>query len=1652
MALIGLLATSLSAFAVDVELYFYADGKIIHTASASAGSAHTLSTYVNGDTVTACRGWEFAGWTLEAPAAGVTSTKPTLVTSVTPAANMNIYAVYRKENGTTTETVIKYSKVTTGSSPSNGIYLIVGKTGGNYYAMGNTTITSPYSVAGDVYYSVPIDEPLVFNGSGEVEGEQNAKYEWTWSSSTFRNRGNTSVYIHPYWSGTSGDYYNYVIGSSVSLTVARSGEKWAIYNTAYHDLVFQNSEFTYANEKDYVYYHFYLFKKGEEEVEVPAYDYTSYPDCSRWEVYFDAGLGTIGATSNHKDTIRETTHGAAIDLPTATEGDEYSCGGWDFFGWHRDTPVETTTSAPTVYTGSGYLISYDGEKMYAVYESSNDIYQRVTKKSDIKADDVCIIATTSGRAITTSYAGYKFEGTTGITISGTKITSVVSASAVEWTYDGSTYFKGSNGTYLTWSGGTSTYYYFVYNADGPEFQLKENSDSHYLGVSGDDFGEVSTPENFYIYKKVSKTYSSFPHCRPYTFTLHACGGTIDVNGDGDNTGDPQNYLMTEENEGEGRNLPNALPRCPENGWSFVGWVEGNALGSVRKTNFTNENGLVATSPYIPTHDGVHLYAVYARLSDYYRIVSYPDNMVAGDNYIITYYTEVEGDETENTWDVELSSETVSTNYLAGVPKDAPQDGEGYYMIATDSTVLWQLGGSTDAWTFKNLKNGKYLQASTSGYVKTNGSATSFKIRKPTSSNLNLQMYINGGSYNYYLVYYDGSKFTTMGYDNFSYTSGGKTYYYKEQIFLYRQMHEYASYPHCDAFTVNFDGCGGRAGYTSKTESAPYAGIDLPFAFANNDCSKEKWEFAGWAETPVTEETDVLSLDLLPPGVRYVPAKNNLTLYAVYCKKEDTYAKVTSSSNLYLGVNYVIATPGNKAMKNKTKDTNYISYESISPSDDVVTMTDHNMVWRLQGERGMYEIFNVDDSVYLDLRSAQIHLRDSAHDNFQIKGSSGNFRVRSNMSIVNNVGKKYLYFDTSNNRFTVESEDNVEYAYIYFYQQQALYNSYPYCVDPIEPLRWTADNHVVLESYVLSGKPTLSGGIGSAAFQSDEGTYCLEYNPAVLTPGSNAAVSWGDVHVSIHVPYVISSNTNAGSGDCLTCDYVVLPDATLTIDQNKAVHNITVYEGGTLHIANGKTLSVHALILRRDDDTKAPQVTFGNESSAIHLQFNEVYFDTRIDDSRYYWFTLPYNSFVKNISYSNEAANGKMATYRTDFYVRRYDGARRTDDANAGTQAKNYWTHVADAGANYTLQAGIGYQLGLADQAGIIQADGHPHAKRVMRFTMTPDDETWNTKERSNQKSARVAPSQAADPRNAPHAGWNLIGNPYLHNYTTGSTGSSGLVNGYWVEEVVDEEKTGYLIIDTEHEGEHPSTVPYLTIYNPGTKTYSQYRASSFRALKPFEAVFVQINEGPQIYFSETMNMSGAPAYRRVIQHEGPLNTGITLVCEDGKSDRTGIVLADEYTTSYEIGGDLVKMSNSKAINLYTLNADNQKLAFNALSDEDAINPIPVGVSFPNAGIYTFAFDAEQYSSNGLDTLMLIDKVAGVSTNLLYENYMFELDKAGTIDNRFEILVRRAKNQPLITTDLNNVFDAGKPRKVIRDGQLFIINDGKMYNAVGTEVK
>ena len=1711
---LALLAVVSTVFADDVIITYIADGAVIKSDTTPESSLETYA--IKNLSVTDCRGYNFVGWKKGNAVEG--DEMPTILEAgdmIAPRANISLYAVYQKDDAAN-----RFVRITSAKDLRKNDQLILvcyydsdGSTywGPSYFALGNNeTETASYLGPLDYYiftfeyggytytdtaliyakrYKLSAEQ--VYPNAGVIENPANA-IVWTLGGAedkwTFTNNNKSLNISSNYGNAAIGLGNGYVYQSvtalyrneaSVNVRNVRPSDNVPDYNDHLYattgntfGISAANGEFnlradngyclSYSEETDDYFitnttnsWAFYIYKKESE--------YTSYPSCSLWSINLDAVDGTVDVTGNpHTYNKFETEAGEGIILPSASKPSG-SCEDWAFAGWSPETPIKGTTKAPKLYpAGATYKPAYDGTKLYAVYTTAK--YTCVTTGNTPSAGDYIIVAQNG----TTYYA----MGNAEHLLSANNYT--VAQTAIQVNSNNEIIGEPSYG--LKWSYATNNQFK---NADDPSVYVNprfNNSEYHVLGGSQNlsfsrnnnkwaiyagnrnnwnnldyDNGEFKNSRNtnrnntaiydFYLYKRTAGTYSSYPHCLKFNVHLHACGGTMVIRGDS-----IADLDTIESSVASGIVLPEAVPECNIGGMEFAGWLEGGELDQLQDINCTGLNVPDPDNPFVPSHDHTHLYAVYKKKIDTYQILYYTSDMVAGDDerYIITAWA---GD-----YDYEISTNTADdpfSDYLSGVLAVSPQGEEGYYINGVNASETWIMSGTPENCTFQNVESG-FLASTSGGLTQINANTgTHYEIRRPG----------NG----FYFTMRDRDNNRYMNYDvtnNYFSTAAS----YNVQMYVYRQMREFTSWPHCEQFVVNYAACGGTTTKTSDQESSPGSGIILPTASANSDCRKEGWEFAGWATNPVAVESNTLPIDLYPAGVLYHPLINGDTLYAVYQQKDGSFKRITSTSDLRLGINYIIATAPeeNKALRNTVKGDSYVSTKGVSPnSAGVISSADADIVWRLQGKRGAYEWCNVEDEEhpkYLDLSEHEHALiQSSAMDNFVITYARGGFVVRS----INNVfQERYLGYDSENDYFNTVDEENL--PTIYFYQQQALYHSNPNCVEAVDALRWDFENdsnYVYVESYLLAGLPNMHGSIGTPkeCFNADttEGPIKIKYSTAEVAPGTKTTIEWGGTRSKLTIPYVVYKNTDVDTlltGDCSECDIVVLDGAKLTIDADKSIHNLTLYDGATLDVSDGYTLTLNSLILRCEDDQKMPTVNL-NSSGDISLNNNAIYFDARIDEERYYWFSLPFDAKLQEISYSNLEANGGAPTYRTDFWVKYYDGARRVDDINNSSYTGNatgskYWSHMA---ADGILKAGQGFILGIADQKDDIQDDGRKHTKRVLRFTLKAESGWLDYERVGGTKTTTVVPSVTNDSRNMAHAGWNLIGNPYMHAYTAGSSSSGvgGLRVGAW-----EKDDDGWYVPDSAQ----TLNVPYLTKYvydeTESKWKYVQVLASN-TTLHPFEAVFVQINSGTSINFASLTHYipSNAPAYMRSATYEEdtPFRTGVVL-SGAGKTDATGVVLAAEYTPAYEIGADLMKMLNSKALNLYTLNADNQELAFNGLSEENAVSPIPVGVIFPSAGTYTFAFDANQYSIDGLESLVLIDKVAGTQTELLYYDYDFTMDGAATINNRFELLVRRAHKVPTDISFTSEEDQEVSARKFIREGKLFIIRDNKIYDATGARVQ
>ncbi len=464
--------------------------------------------------------------------------------------------------------------------------------------------------------------------------------------------------------------------------------------------------------------------------------------------------------------------------------------------------------------------------------------------------------------------------------------------------------------------------------------------------------------------------------------------------------------------------------------------------------------------------------------------------------------------------------------------------------------------------------------------------------------------------------------------------------------------------------------------------------------------------------------------------------------------------------------------------------------------------------------------------------------------------------------------------------------------------------------------------------------------------------------------------------------------------CKTCDVVVKGgEVTLTHagqTNYPQINDLYVYPGAKVNVTKG-VYNVNSVILRSQEDVM-PHLILPNNTTGIATAMKTMRFTKRIPRDRYFFFSLPFDCEISQISFSD----GNVGTRGVDWEILYYDGASREENGSG----QSNWFPVTDE----FLYAGQGYALAVETPAG---------TKKEMVFPMTHTNTALHALDNDNKSVVVTAhgydeTNDLVSGKTPNHLGWNFVGNPYFTTY------SQGNISGEYLKE-------GKLELNAENEYEwNEDGFLYLTIPDAGQdQTYTQTEASVVN-LPPFYAFFVQADKhGWLDYTPGAVDRSLlAPRYKSSADDE-PVFVGISL-SNGQKTDETSLVINNRYTQEYEIGADLEKMIGfADKPQLYVKDA-NYRYAFKALNETDASNANMVGVYLPAREETTYTFDVmRNYDLSRVQGVYLTDHKMGKVTNLLQETYVFTNGYSYT-NTRFSLSVVLA---PKAVTSLTDI-DAG----------------------------
>ena len=476
---------------------------------------------------------------------------------------------------------------------------------------------------------------------------------------------------------------------------------------------------------------------------------------------------------------------------------------------------------------------------------------------------------------------------------------------------------------------------------------------------------------------------------------------------------------------------------------------------------------------------------------------------------------------------------------------------------------------------------------------------------------------------------------------------------------------------------------------------------------------------------------------------------------------------------------------------------------------------------------------------------------------------------------------------------------------------------------------------------------------------------------------------------------------------------VLPGVTLTANtasyspSGATISDLHIYPGATLNITTG-TLNANNLSLHngwtyagaRSYDVARVYI---NDDAALTKTTAAIYLNSydQTEGRHYYPLAVPFETAVSSIDYA-DASLASFSTYGTHYVIKEYNGANRAENG----EDNNNWAVVS---GESNLIPGKGYIV------TAVAVKGEALLKIPLNF-----NNAWTADgEKGKNAIAVTAYSGSAATAQPRHAGWNMLGVPYMSCF-------------------------------------HTEELPYVSIPSHDFAEYIQIDGAE-ADLRPGWSFFVQVGANGNMTFSEAGRRTNedSPIYAPQRTTDSDiLRTGIILTTADGESaDKLGLIISDSYTAAYEVGADLEKMfGNGYTLATYSLSGTT-RLVFNALSRAEAAQVIPVGFRAPDTGSYTFAINP-RYATAGLLRLELIDYQTQEVTDLMTDTYTFTTPRTQD-DSRFAIHV--AFTDPGSPTPAETAPSATEQpqaltRKFVKDGCLFIQRGNRIYDATGKEVR
>lgn len=414
----------------------------------------------------------------------------------------------------------------------------------------------------------------------------------------------------------------------------------------------------------------------------------------------------------------------------------------------------------------------------------------------------------------------------------------------------------------------------------------------------------------------------------------------------------------------------------------------------------------------------------------------------------------------------------------------------------------------------------------------------------------------------------------------------------------------------------------------------------------------------------------------------------------------------------------------------------------------------------------------------------------------------------------------------------------------------------------------------------------------------------------------------------------------------------------------------------------------------------------------------------------YFISFPFDVNVSDIFGLNSA-------YGDAYVIQRYAGDERASKGFfRGDGTTTFWKDMAPGDV---MKANEGYCVILDNDyfngdMGNIWDNKAAHSSVYLYF---PSDGNVGDISTENQtisipghecKIERTFTSTSAGGREVSHTNtdshWNMMGVPVFADHS--DNGVSGEPGGVFADSYGDDDDFNYFFE-----------------WSPSTNQFSIRSAKNY-PFRSMHSYMVQYHGDVTFVGSHP----GTPA--SVAAHKAPQKENYQIELQVLNSDadvlnRAYVELRENACDTFALNEDVYMSYNSRPVNIYTL-AGNYDVAANVLSIND--HTIPVGLEVTKAGTYRITMP-----SNFSGEVTLLDTFTGASTNLALEDFEVTLPKGVVVDRFFlKINIKKVATAIDGVEDGSNTLKDGKAHKFIENGQMYILQNGVIYDAQGKRVK